>query len=91
MPNLKAKIDGHKKKILESTPLPKTKLCNCLKKDSCPMRGACLALNVLYYAKISCNDEIYKPKLYKGIFETTLKECYANHKKTFNTAKTRMI
>ena len=55
------------------------------------MRGACLALNVLYYAKISCNDEIYKPKLYKGICETTLKKCYANHKKTFNTAKTRMI
>ena len=28
--------------------------------------------NVLYYARISCDDETYKPKLYKGICETTL-------------------
>ena len=32
MPDLKAKIDGHNKKILENTLLPKTQLCNCLKK-----------------------------------------------------------
>ena len=51
MPNLKAKIDGHNKKILENTPPPKTKLCNCLKKENCPMRGACLTENVLYYAR----------------------------------------
>ena len=42
MPNLKVKIDGHNKKILETTLLPKTKLCNCLKKENCLMRGACL-------------------------------------------------
>ena len=71
MPNLKAKIDGHNKKILENTPPPITKLCNCLKKENCPMRGACLTENVLYYARISCDDETYKPKLYKGICEIT--------------------
>ena len=38
MPNLKGKIDGHKKKILENTPPPKTKSCNCLKKVNCLMR-----------------------------------------------------
>ena len=32
MPNLKAKFDGHNKKILENTPPPKAKLCNGLKK-----------------------------------------------------------
>ena len=32
MPNLKAKIDGHNKKILETTPPLKTKSYNCLKK-----------------------------------------------------------
>ena len=57
MPNLKAKIDGHNKKILENTPPPKTKLCNCLKKENCPMRGACLTENVLYYTRISCDDK----------------------------------
>ena len=34
MLNLKAKIDGHNKKILETKPLPTTKLCNCLKKNA---------------------------------------------------------
>ena len=28
--------------------------------------------NVLYNTRISCDDETYKPKLYKGICETTL-------------------
>ena len=79
MPNLKAKIDGHNKKILENTPLPKTKLCNCLKKVNCSMRGACLIENVLYYARISCDDETYKPKLYEEICETTFKKRYGNH------------
>ena len=37
------------------------------------MRGACLTENVLYYAKISCDDKKYKLKLYKGICETTFK------------------
>ena len=59
MPNLKAKINGHNKTILENTLPPKTKLCNCLKKENCPMRGACLTENVLYYARISCDDETY--------------------------------
>ena len=40
IPNLKAKIDGHNKKILKNAPPPKTKLRNCLKKEICPMRGA---------------------------------------------------
>ena len=39
-----------------------------------------LTKNVLYYAIISCDDEKYKPKLYKGIIETTFKKRYANHK-----------
>ena len=63
MPNLKVKIDGHNKKILENTPPPKAKLCNCLKKENCLMREACLTENVLYDARISCDDETYKPKL----------------------------
>ena len=79
MPNVKAKIVGHDKKIVETTAPPKTKLCNCLKKENCPMR-ACLTENVLYYARISCDDETYKPKLYKGICETAFKKRYANHK-----------
>ena len=72
MPSLKAEIDGHNKKILETTPPLKTKLFKCLKKENCPMRRACLTENILYYARISCDDEIHKPKLYKGICETSV-------------------
>ena len=73
MPNLKAKIDGHNQKILENTPPWKTKLYNYLKKENCLMRGSCLTENVLYNARISCDDETYKPKLYKEIKETTFR------------------
>ena len=73
MPNLKAKIDEHDEKILENTPPPKTKLGNCLKKENCPVRGACITENVLYYARISCDDETYKPKMYEGICKTLRK------------------
>ena len=43
-------------------------------KENFPRRGACLTENVLYYARIRCNDETYKPKLYKGICKTTFKK-----------------
>ena len=36
---------------------PKIKSCNCLKKDNCLMGGTCLTENILYYVKISCDDE----------------------------------
>ena len=53
------------------------------------MRGACLTEKILYYARISCDDETYKPKLYKGICKTTFKKCYANHKKSFNVERNK--
>ena len=75
MPNLKAKIDGHNKKILETTPPLKNKIIQLLeKKENCRMRGACLTENILYYAGISCDDKTYKPKLYNGICKTTLRK-----------------
>ena len=46
------------------------------------MREAYLTESILYYAKISFDDEKYKPKLYKGICEELL-----THKKSFNVEK----
>ena len=89
MPNLKAKIDGHNKKILETTPPPKTKLYNCLKKENCPMRVTCLSENILYYTRISCDDKTFKPKLYRETCETTFNKRYANHEKSFNVEKNK--
>ena len=75
MPKLKAKIDGYNEIIAKNTPPPKTKLCYCLEKENCPMRRACLTENVLYYTRKICDDETYKPQLYREICETTFKKC----------------
>ena len=60
-----------------------------LGKKNCPRRGACLTEKIMYYARKSCDDETYKPKLYKRICETTFKNSYANHKKSFNMEKNK--
>ena len=51
------------------------------------MRQACLTGNISYYTRLSCDNKTYKPKLYKGICETTFKKGYANHKKSLNVEK----
>ena len=89
MPNLKTKIDGHYKKILENTPPSKTKLSNCLERENCPMRGACFTEYVLDYVRINCDDETYKLKLYKGICETAFKKRYTKYKKSFTAEKNK--
>ena len=48
------------------------------------MKGASLKESLVYYATISCSDNNYRPKLYKGSCETSLKKRYSNHKKSFN-------
>ena len=53
------------------------------------MRGACLTKNISNDAKISCGNEKYKPKLYKGICKTTFEKRYANYKKSFKAEKNK--
>ena len=45
----------------------KLKLCNYLKKENSPMRGAYLIEMFLHYPQISCYGEKYKLKLHKQI------------------------
>ena len=54
------------------------------------MNAARLKESLIYYATKSCNDKNYKPKLYKGSCETTFKECFDNHKTSFNFHYTNM-
>ena len=84
MPNIRSKINGHNKKILQPEPAEPQELCNCLVKEDCPLNGLCLESSILCQATIKCSDCKYKQKRYKGICETTFKKCYANHKKSFN-------
>ena len=51
------------------------------------MRGACLTENVLSYARISCDDETYKRKMWN--LGNSFKKHYVNHKKMFNAEKNK--
>ena len=84
MPNIRSKINGPNKKILQTKPAEPQKLWNCLVKEDCPLNGLCLKSSILYQATIKCSDSKYKQKRYKEICETTFKKRYANHKKSFN-------
>ena len=89
MPNIRSKINGHTKKILQPKPAEPQKLCNCLVKEDCPSNGLHLTSSILYQATIKCSDSKYKQKRYKWICETTFKKRYANHKRSsnFNNSK----
>ena len=70
MSNIRSKVNGHNKKILQPKPTEPQKLCNCLIPEDCPMNGLCLTSSILYQATIKCSDTSKKDT----------KECYANHK-----------
>ena len=89
MPNLRSKINGHNKKMLQPKPTKPQKLCNCYVKEDCPMNGLCLTSSILYHTTIKCSDSKYKEKRYNGICETTFKKRYANHKTFFNLIKSK--
>ena len=74
MLNIKSKINGHNKKILQLKPTELQKLCNYLVKEDCPMDGLCLTI-------CKYNDSKYKQKKYKGDCETNFKKRYGNLKK----------
>ena len=89
MPNIRPKIKGHKKQILQPKPTEPKQLCNCLVKEDCPMNGLSLTSSILYQATRKSSDSEYGQKRYKGICETTFKKRYTNHKKSFNFVKSK--
>ena len=84
MPNMKAVINKHNKKILASQPANIERTCNCMNKNNCPMNNNCLATNVIYEATIRSDLPNYKEKKYIGLCESTFKKRFANHKSSFN-------
>ena len=48
MPNIRSKINGHDKKILQPKPTESQKLCNCLARKDCPMDRLRLTSSILY-------------------------------------------
>ena len=48
MPNKKAIITGHNKKLLEKESSQQSKPCNCKTKDICPLKGSCRQQSVIW-------------------------------------------
>ena len=80
--NVGQRIQSHNRKILNEKPQDsKDKLCNCRKKDQCPVNNECLKENVVYKATVKHN----KSKItYIGSTSTSFKTRYNNHKQSFN-------
>ena len=53
MPNMKAIITGHNKKVVEKESSQQSKPCNCKNKDICPLKGSCRQQSVIYQSDIS--------------------------------------
>ena len=84
MPNMKAVINGHNKKLLSPPPDNSSKTCNCMNKDICPLNQNCLSKSVVYEATITSDLPNYQEKKYIGLCESTFKKRFANHKSSFN-------
>ena len=94
MPNVKAIISSHNKKILSSNAAvtssteqsaQPSKTCNCRRKPECPLEGNCLQQNVIYQATVSTDTTT---ESYIGL-ATNFKERYRNHLTSFRHANRR--
>ena len=63
--------------------------CNCRNKDTCPLPKSCQTKCIVYQANIDCDIAGYKQNCYLGSCETTCKDRFENHKKSFNHAKNK--
>ena len=87
MPNMKAIINGHNKKVLNKKPSQNERTCNCRNRELCPLDGHCLTKEVLYEATVNADVPRYEARTYKGITERTFKERFKEHNKTFRDSK----
>ena len=60
---------------------------NCRNKNTCPLPKSCQTKCIVYQANIDCNIAGYKQKCHLGSCETTFKNRFGNHKKSFNQLK----
>ena len=65
--------------------------CNCIRKETCPMKEKCLTDNVIYEATITTPEPDNTVKKYNGLCDSSFKKGYANHKKSFKPRTIRTI
>ena len=77
-------MNAHNRKILFPPPTIGRRTSNCINRPQCPLQQNCLSNNILYQANVTPIGENSETKLYHGIYETTFKLRYTNHKKSIN-------
>ena len=88
MPNMNSYTYMHNHKVLNDKPNEMgVNNCNCRNKDNCPLPNSCQTKCIIYQANIDCDIAGYKQKCYLGSCETTFKDRFGNHKKSFNHLK----
>ena len=84
--NMGSIIKAHNNQLLRTKPEEPKKLCNCRKKDECPLSGKCLTPSVVYKATVTTSDDT---KHYIGLTDSIFKTRFSNHKHSFKTPKHR--
>ena len=84
MKNIGSIISTHNRNILN--PIVKSYGCNCKVKSSCPLKGECLTLKIIYRADVT-NDANNDKKFYFGLADTSFKKRYINHTRDFKHEK----
>ena len=70
-----------------------SRTCNCRTPRDCPLRGECLASEIVYCPKITVPSLTTAPEQYIGSTATSFKQRFANHKSSFthrNNAQTEL-
>ena len=88
IPNMNSYTYMHNQKVLNDK-ANETGInnCNCRNKDTCLLLNSCQTKCIIYQANIDCDIAGYKQKCYLGSCETTFKNCFRNHKTSFNHFK----
>jgi hypothetical protein len=90
MPNLKQTISNHNRKLLtKSNPTATSRKCNCRDKTQCPLRGNCLASNLVYQAVVKTSYPNKPEETYIGLTENAFKTRYNNHLCSFRHSTKR--
>ena len=84
MPNMKAILTGHNKKLLKKKSSQQSKPSNCKNKDICPLKGSHRKQSIIYQGDISHGNTT---ESYIGCSKTEFKFQYCNHMQSFKTKK----
>ena len=81
MTNIQQIIKSHNTEVLKkATQTPQEKTCNCRQPENCPLRGNCLADDVIYQATVISDENTVS---YIGLASGEFKKRYNNHTKSF--------